>query len=168
MDFTLLQEFFQKYFVVHEQSAVRTSFSTYVCYAPDGLFWLNMYVNIIHTCGISTKLENIYFDNARPKYPWYAIWRHTANKLKICKDTFQNFKRCFKVLQWSIFSFAFTAWLGLRLIEKNVPPKRITFLTTYVYEVLVFIFRKIRFSDYPLHKNFKNYNFAIKVVVFPK
>ena len=29
---------------VHKQSAVETSFSTYVCYAPDGLFWLNLYV----------------------------------------------------------------------------------------------------------------------------
>ena len=28
---------------VHEQSAVENSFSTYVCYAPDGLFWLNLY-----------------------------------------------------------------------------------------------------------------------------
>ena len=35
---------FQKYFVVHEHSAVKNSFSTYVCYAPDGSFWLNLYV----------------------------------------------------------------------------------------------------------------------------
>ena len=35
---------FQKYFVAHEQSAVKNSFSTYVCYAPDGLFWLNLYI----------------------------------------------------------------------------------------------------------------------------
>ena len=26
-----------------EQSADKYSFSTYVCYAPDGLFWLNLY-----------------------------------------------------------------------------------------------------------------------------
>ena len=37
--------FFHKYFVVHEQSAVEKSFSTYVCYAPDGLFWLNLYAD---------------------------------------------------------------------------------------------------------------------------
>ena len=43
MDYKLLQKFFQKYFVVHEQSAVENSLSTYVCYAPDGLFWLNLY-----------------------------------------------------------------------------------------------------------------------------
>ena len=43
MDYKLLKEFFQKYFVVHEQSAVDNSFSTYVCYSPDGLFWLNLY-----------------------------------------------------------------------------------------------------------------------------
>ena len=36
--------FFQKYFVVHKQAVVENSFSTYVCYAPDGLFWLNLYV----------------------------------------------------------------------------------------------------------------------------
>ena len=43
MDYKLLKEFFQKYFVVHERSAVKNSFSTYVCYALDGLFWLNLY-----------------------------------------------------------------------------------------------------------------------------
>ena len=32
VDYKLLSEFFQKYFVVHEQSAVENSFSTYVCY----------------------------------------------------------------------------------------------------------------------------------------
>ena len=35
----LIKEFFQKYFDEHERSAVKTSFSTYVCYAPDGCFW---------------------------------------------------------------------------------------------------------------------------------
>ena len=36
---------FQKYFVVHvhKRLAVNNSFSTYVCYTPDGLFWLNLY-----------------------------------------------------------------------------------------------------------------------------
>ena len=28
---------------MHDQLAVEYSFSTYVCYAPDGLFWLNLY-----------------------------------------------------------------------------------------------------------------------------
>ena len=46
VDYKLLKEFFQKHFVVHEQSAVENSFSTYVFYAPDGLFWLNLYVQI--------------------------------------------------------------------------------------------------------------------------
>ena len=27
-----------------KQTAVKNSFSTYVCYAPDGLFWLNLYL----------------------------------------------------------------------------------------------------------------------------
>ena len=40
--YKLLQEFFQKYFVVHQRSGVKNSFSTYVYYAPDGLFWLNL------------------------------------------------------------------------------------------------------------------------------
>ena len=43
VDYKLLKELFQKYFVVHEHSAVKNSLSTYVlCYAPDGLFWLNL------------------------------------------------------------------------------------------------------------------------------
>ena len=43
------KEFFQKYFFVHEQSAVENSFSTYVClcYDPDGLFWLNLYMIVV-------------------------------------------------------------------------------------------------------------------------
>ena len=43
VDYKLLLEFLQKYFVLHEQSAVENLFSTYVCYVPDGLFWLNLY-----------------------------------------------------------------------------------------------------------------------------
>ena len=37
----------QNDFVVHEWSAVKNSFITYVCYTPDGLFWLNLYVQVI-------------------------------------------------------------------------------------------------------------------------
>ena len=44
VDYNLLEEFFQKYFVVHEQLAVNNSFRKYVCYGPDGLFWLQLYV----------------------------------------------------------------------------------------------------------------------------
>ena len=36
--------FLQIYFVVHEQSAVKNSFSTYVCYDPDALFGLNLQI----------------------------------------------------------------------------------------------------------------------------
>ena len=43
VEYKVLSEFFQKCFVVDEQSAVENSFSTYVCYAVDGLFWLNLY-----------------------------------------------------------------------------------------------------------------------------
>ena len=28
---------------MHERSAVKNSVSTYMCYTPDGLFWLNLY-----------------------------------------------------------------------------------------------------------------------------
>ena len=42
VDYKLLQEFFQKEFVVHEQLAVEISFSRFVCYTQDGLFWLNL------------------------------------------------------------------------------------------------------------------------------
>ena len=38
VDYNLPEEFFQKYFDVHEWSAVKNSFSTYVFYDPDGLF----------------------------------------------------------------------------------------------------------------------------------
>ena len=37
MDYKLQQEFFQNNLVVHERSAVKNWFSTYVCYTPDGL-----------------------------------------------------------------------------------------------------------------------------------
>ena len=40
------RSFSKKYFVVHEQSAVENSLSTYVCYTPDGLFWLNLQAQI--------------------------------------------------------------------------------------------------------------------------
>ena len=43
VDYKLLKEFFQKNVVVHKQLAVENSDSTYICYAPDGLFWLNLY-----------------------------------------------------------------------------------------------------------------------------
>ena len=50
VDYKFLKEFFQKYFVLDEQSVVKNLFSTYVCYAPDGLFWLNLYLSIFkHT-----------------------------------------------------------------------------------------------------------------------
>ena len=44
MNYKLLYEFVQKYFVLHEHSAIEISLSTYVCYDPDGLFWLNLYL----------------------------------------------------------------------------------------------------------------------------
>ena len=40
MDYELLSDFFQKYFVVHEQSAVKNSFSTYVGILYPGWFIL--------------------------------------------------------------------------------------------------------------------------------
>ena len=38
MSYQLLYEFFQKYFVVHERSAVKNSFSTYVWSKVDSFF----------------------------------------------------------------------------------------------------------------------------------
>ena len=65
VDYIFFISFFQKYFVVHEQSAVKNSFSTYyVCYAPDGLFLLNLYELNYVSEKKSIKYENkIYFDN---------------------------------------------------------------------------------------------------------
>ena len=45
VDCKVLQEFFRNILLyIHERLAVINSFSTYVNYTPDGLFWLNMYV----------------------------------------------------------------------------------------------------------------------------
>ena len=53
VEYKILLEFFQNNFGLHEQSAVKIEFSTYVCYAPDGLFWLNLYL-------ISHNSDNIF------------------------------------------------------------------------------------------------------------
>ena len=47
MEYELIYEFFQKHFILHEHSATKNSFNTYVCYDPDGLFWLNLYVILL-------------------------------------------------------------------------------------------------------------------------
>ena len=52
---------FQTYFVVHEQSAVENSFSTYVCYAPDGLFWLNLYTSFYY-CYVELFMVDVSWD----------------------------------------------------------------------------------------------------------
>ena len=41
-----------------EQSAVENSVSTYVSYAPDGLFWLNLYVAEEKRVGISNHVKS--------------------------------------------------------------------------------------------------------------
>ena len=38
------KSYLKKHFVVHWQLAVKNSVSTYVCYTPDGFFWLNLYI----------------------------------------------------------------------------------------------------------------------------
>ena len=48
MDYKLILKFVQKCFVVQKQSAVKVSFSTYVCYALDGFHWSHLYVNMEH------------------------------------------------------------------------------------------------------------------------
>ena len=49
VNYKLIYNFFQKYFVVHERWAVKISVSTCVCYTPDGLFWWNLYLSIVYT-----------------------------------------------------------------------------------------------------------------------
>ena len=44
VEYKLHLNFFQKCFVVWEHSAVKVSFSTYVCYALDGFHWSHLYV----------------------------------------------------------------------------------------------------------------------------
>ena len=67
VNYKLLEEFFQKYFGVHEQKTVKNSFSTYVFYAPDGLFWLNLYhsyyqFKAVLWNGVYTVLEKLLID----------------------------------------------------------------------------------------------------------
>ena len=57
--------------------------------------------------------------------------------LIIPKEIESNYLRIFSHIYCAKQKHMFTAWWGLRLIKKNVPPKRTKFLTTYVYEVLV-------------------------------
>ena len=56
--------------------------------------------------------------------------------------------------------------MGLALNWKNVPPERTTFLTIYVHEVLVGMFREIRLRDYTLHKIFKKHIFCLKIKLY--
>ena len=50
VEYKLLWVFFQKHFIVlHERFAVKNSISTYVCYTPDGLFWLNLHTTLNKT-----------------------------------------------------------------------------------------------------------------------
>ena len=44
LSYQLLREFFHKYFIVRELWACKNSFSTYVCYTLDVLFWWAVYV----------------------------------------------------------------------------------------------------------------------------
>ena len=108
---------------------------------------------------IQVKILNRYHCNSLLDSP-EMMARYRDN---ICTQPIKQLKlsRKYEKVFWNLMSDYCndidTAWWGLRLIEKkNVPPKRTTFLTTYVYEVLVGMLRKIRFSDYPLHKIFKN------------
>ena len=44
---TFIRVFPKKKIVVHERSALKNSFSTYVCYAPDVLFWTVLYLSLL-------------------------------------------------------------------------------------------------------------------------
>ena len=85
VDYKFLQEFFQKYFVVHEQSAVENSFSTYVCYAPDGLFWLNLYqmkrsfvkIVVLHRSQRLLASNHLWISCNRTSYIVVLFWCHS-------------------------------------------------------------------------------------------
>ena len=68
VNYKLLYEFFQKYLILHEHSATENSFSTYLCYDPDGLFWLNLYISF--TKGYNTYLV------------WMGLYRTILNRNK--------------------------------------------------------------------------------------
>ena len=57
VDYKLLYGFFQKHFFLHERLAVKNSVSTYVCYAPDGLFWLDLYAIVCRKCYVFCAQE---------------------------------------------------------------------------------------------------------------
>ena len=77
VDYKLLLEFFQKYFVVHKQSAVENSFSTYVCYAPDGLFWLNLYFRkCCHSDLFKNQFSPTLIYNMLVLFPKSKMFRH--------------------------------------------------------------------------------------------
>ena len=63
VEYEVLKEFFQNHFVVNEQSAVEHSFSTYVCYTPDGLFRLNLYLitRILQVTMLWANFGRIYY-----------------------------------------------------------------------------------------------------------
>ena len=69
------KSFFHKYFAVYEWSAVKNSLSTYICYTPDGLFWMNLYVKRDH---FEVNLRNIftyYLNKASFGTSWLSlIW----------------------------------------------------------------------------------------------
>ena len=48
LDYKLLKEILQKYFVVHKRWTVKNSFITYVWYASDVLFWTVLYTTNFH------------------------------------------------------------------------------------------------------------------------
>ena len=50
MSYQLLLEFFQKYFVVHEWSAFKKSFSTYVWSKVDSYFCQFLYIRFVYSC----------------------------------------------------------------------------------------------------------------------
>ena len=71
VDYNLLKEFFQKYFVAHEQSAVKYSFNIYVCYALDGLFLLNLYINDILMVKVTWAWAHLSYGEQHPC--WYQV-----------------------------------------------------------------------------------------------
>ena len=87
VDYKLVWQFFQ-HFVVHEWSAVKHFFNTYICYTPDRLFWLNLYLSseVVNILNRYTVLFLIaaYFSDERGK-PQSRI---EASKIFLCPNGF--------------------------------------------------------------------------------
>ena len=76
VDYKLRIEFFQKYLVVYERSAVKNSSSTYVCYAPDVSFWTVLYMYDFQRPWNTGELKRMFNLKINDKVRYYRIFIH--------------------------------------------------------------------------------------------